>query len=90
MIGQFEIDKQKMKTAGLERNVNLMCGCGEKREREREREGGRVQPECFHGDWLSDMPLIGQMSLTRRSICQAASAGSQSGEGWVKKKKIEK
>lgn len=39
---------------------------------------GRGQPECFHGDWVSPIPLRGQRSLTRRSICQAASGGSQS------------
>lgn len=47
-------------------------------QREEGGEGGRGQPECFHGDWLSAMPLRGQRSLTRRSICHAASGGSQS------------
>ncbi|KAG7224721.1 hypothetical protein INR49_004612, partial [Caranx melampygus] len=41
---------------------------------------GRGQPECLHGDWESAMPLRGQRSLTRRSICHAASGRSQSRE----------
>lgn len=50
------------------------------RIREGRAEGGRGQPECFHGDWVSAIPLRGQRSLTRRSICHAASGGSQSRE----------
>ena len=49
-------------------------------------EGRRGQPECFHGDWVSAMPLRGQRSLTRRSICHAASGGSQSREREAKKR----
>lgn len=55
--------------------------------REGEAEGGRGQPECFHGDWVSAMPLRGQRSLTRRSICHAASGGSQSRERDAKKRR---
>lgn len=48
-------------------------------ERGKLKEGGG-QPECFHGDWLSATPLRGQRSLTRRSICHAASGRNQSRE----------
>lgn len=37
----------------------------------------RGQPERFHGDWVCAMPLRGHRSLTGRSICHAASGGSQ-------------
>lgn len=47
---------------------------------------GQGQPECFHGDWVSAIPLRGQRSLTRRSICHAASGGSQSRKRCQEKK----
>lgn len=41
------------------------------------------EPDCFHGDRLSEH--MGHRSLTRRSICQAASGGvDQSQDGGAK------
>lgn len=55
-------------------------------QRKGKAERGRGQPDCFHGDWLSAMPLRGQRSLTRRSICHAASGGNQLTERDAKKR----